>query len=545
MRKIKVNLPYPKNEPIKEYLKESEERQSIQKKLLEMSSEHIDIPIIIDGQEHRTGDVGKCVMPHNHQHTLGTYHNAGEKEINLAIESSLDAWNLWSNTPLQDRAEIFLRMAELLQGEYRDTVNAATMLNMSKNIFQAEIDAACELIDFWNFNVWFAKEINDHQPMCSPEGTKNTMQQRALEGFVFAITPFNFTSIAANLPTAPALMGNVSIWKPASSTVYPAYFLMKLFKEAGLPDGVINFIPGKGSKIGPAVLEHPKLAGIHFTGSTSVFQNMWKSIGSNINKYKSYPRIVGETGGKNFCIAHESADIDGLVTAMIRGAFEFQGQKCSALSRAYIPSSIWDDVKERYLKELSTVRMGDPSDFGNFINAVINKNAFDTISEYIEYAKNSDDAEIISGGGCDDSVGYFIEPTTILTTDPHFKTMEEEIFGPVLTVYIYDPDKWDETLKIVDKTSPYALTGAIFASDEGIINSASDALKHSSGNFYINDKPTGAVVGQQPFGGARASGTNDKAGSMFNLIRWVSQRTIKRTFNTPHNYRYPFLESDD
>ena len=545
MNEIKIDLPYPKNEPIREYLKGTEERESIQKKLVEMSSQKFDIPIIIDGQEYRTDDIGECVMPHNHQHVLGTYHNASEKEINLAIESSLDAWSEWSNTSLQDRAEIFLKMAKLLQNEYRDTVNAATMLNMSKNIFQAEIDAACELIDFWNFNVWFAKEINENQPMYSPEGTKNTMQHRSLEGFVFAVTPFNFTSIAANLPTAPALMGNVSIWKPASSTVYPAYFLMKLFKDAGLPDGVVNFVPGRGSKVGPAVLDHPKLAGIHFTGSTSVFQNMWKSVGGNINKYKSYPRIVGETGGKDFCIAHESADIDGLVTAMIRGSFEFQGQKCSALSRAYIPSSIWDEVKEKYLAELSTVKMGDPADFGNFINAVIDKNAFDTISEYIEYAKNAEDAEIISGGVCDDSVGYFIEPTTILTTNPNFKTMEEEIFGPVLTIYVYNPDQWEETLEIVDNTSPYALTGAIFASDESIIASGANTLKHSAGNFYINDKPTGAVVGQQPFGGARASGTNDKAGSMFNLVRWVSQRTIKRTFDTPQNYRYPFLESDD
>ena len=545
MNEIKIDLPYPKNEPIREYLKGTEERESIQKKLVEMSSQKFDIPIIIDGQEYRTDDIGECVMPHNHQHVLGTYHNASEKEINLAIESSLDAWSEWSNTSLQDRAEIFLKMAKLLQNEYRDTVNAATMLNMSKNIFQAEIDAACELIDFWNFNVWFAKEINENQPMYSPKGTKNTMQHRSLEGFVFAVTPFNFTSIAANLPTAPALMGNVSIWKPASSTVYPAYFLMKLFKDAGLPDGVVNFVPGRGSKVGPAVLDHPKLAGIHFTGSTSVFQNMWKSVGGNINKYKSYPRIVGETGGKDFCIAHESADIDGLVTAMIRGSFEFQGQKCSALSRAYIPSSIWDEVKEKYLAELSTVKMGDPADFGNFINAVIDKNAFDTISEYIEYAKNAEDAEIISGGVCDDSVGYFIEPTTILTTNPNFKTMEEEIFGPVLTIYVYNPDQWEETLEIVDNTSPYALTGAIFASDESIIASGANTLKHSAGNFYINDKPTGAVVGQQPFGGARASGTNDKAGSMFNLVRWVSQRTIKRTFDTPQNYRYPFLESDD
>ena len=433
-------------------------------------------------------------------------------------------------------------MAELLAGSYRDVINASTMLNMSKNAYQAEIDSACELIDFWNFNVHFARELYQHQPMYSPEGMKNTTEHRALEGFVFAVTPFNFTSIAGNLPTSPALMGNVALWKPASSAVYPAYFLMKLFKEAGLPDGVINFIPGSGSTVGPIVMRHPQLAGVHFTGSTAVFQNMWTTVGTNIKKYKSYPRIVGETGGKDFCIAHSSSDAKELATAMVRGAFEFQGQKCSALSRAYIPSTLWDDVKTKYLDQVAGIKMGDPEDFTNFMNAVIDKSAFNTITSFIDYAKNADDAEIISGGGYDDSTGYFIEPTTIVTTNPNFKTMEEEIFGPVLTIYIYDPRDWDKTLQLVDSTSPYSLTGAVFAKDRNAIRKASKVLTHSAGNFYINDKPTGAVVGQQPFGGGRASGTNDKAGSMFNLIRWVSQRTIKETYEPPKDYRYPFME---
>jgi 1-pyrroline-5-carboxylate dehydrogenase len=378
--------------------------------------------------------------------------------------------------------------------------------------------------------------------MYSPDGMRNSTEHRALEGFVFAVTPFNFTSIAGNLPTAPTLMGNVALWKPASSAVYPAYFLMRLFKEAGLPDGVINFIPGSGSTVGPMVMEHPALAGVHFTGSTAVFQNMWTTVGNNIENYISYPRIVGETGGKDFCIAHKTADVDGLATAMVRGAFEFQGQKCSALSRAYIPNTIWDGVKTKYLSQVATIKMGDPEDFTNFMNAVIDKSAFDTISGYIDYVKISEDADIISGGKYDDSTGYFIEPTTVVTTDPNFKTMEEEIFGPILTIYIYDPKDWDKTLKLVDSTSPYALTGAVFAKDREAIRQASKALNHSAGNFYINDKPTGAVVGQQPFGGGRASGTNDKAGSMFNLVRWVSQRTIKETYEPPKDYRYPFME---
>ena len=536
------SIPKPINEPIRNYEPGSPEKASLKEKLAELSQKEIEIPLIIGGQEIRTGDTGKCIMPHNHGHVLATFHQAGEKEVRQAIESAQVAWKQWSTTPLQERAAIFLKMAELLTGPYRDTINAATMLNMSKNVFQAEIDAACELIDFWNFNCWFAQELYNHQPMYSPEPTKNSMEHRSLEGFVFAVTPFNFTSIAANLPSAPALMGNVAIWKPASSTVYPAYFIMKLFKEAGLPDGVINFIPGRGSVVGPLVMDHPNLAGVHFTGSTSVFQNMWEHIGGNIKQYASYPRIVGETGGKDFCIAHESVNKEALVTAMVRGAYEFQGQKCSAMSRAYIPSSIWSDIEEKLLTEMATITMGDPSDFSNFMNAVIDKNAFDSIKEFIDDAANADDAEIIFGGKCDDSIGYFIEPTIIITKNPMFRTMCEEIFGPVLTIYIYDSSEWKETLKLVDSTSPYALTGCVMANDTHAIAEASGILKHAAGNFYINDKPTGAVVGQQPFGGSRASGTNDKAGSMFNLARWVSQRTIKENFDPPTDYRYPFME---
>ena len=536
------SIPKPINEPIRNYEPGSPEKASLKEKLAELSQKEIEIPLIIGGKEVRTGDTGKCIMPHNHGHVLATFHQAGEKEVRQAIESSQAAWKQWSTTPLQERAAIFLKMAELLTGPYRDTINAATMLNMSKNVFQAEIDAACELIDFWNFNCWFAQELYNHQPMYSPEPTKNSMEHRSLEGFVFAVTPFNFTSIAANLPSAPALMGNVAIWKPASSTVYPAYFIMKLFKEAGLPDGVINFIPGRGSVVGPLVMDHPNLAGVHFTGSTSVFQNMWEHIGGNIKQYASYPRIVGETGGKDFCIAHESVNKEALVTAMVRGAYEFQGQKCSAMSRAYIPSSIWSDIEENLLTEMATITMGDPSDFSNFMNAVIDKNAFDSIKEFIDDAARADDAEIIFGGKCDDSIGYFIEPTIIITKNPMFRTMCEEIFGPVLTIYIYDSSEWKETLKLVDSTSPYALTGCVMANDSHAIAEASGILKHAAGNFYINDKPTGAVVGQQPFGGSRASGTNDKAGSMFNLARWVSQRTIKENFDPPTDYRYPFME---
>ena len=537
-------IPIPVNEPIKDYGSDSPEKASLQAKADELSSQIIDIPLVIGGEEIRTGNTAQCIMPHDHEHVLANFHQAGEKEVDMAINASQEAWQSWSKKPLEERAEIYVKVADLLAGPWRDTINAATMLNMSKNVFQAEIDSACEMIDFFRFNPWYAQELASHQPMYSPEPTKNSVELRPLEGFVFAVSPFNFTSIGGNLPSAPALMGNVALWKPASSAVYPAHFIMQLFKEAGLPDGVINFIPGRGSQVGPNVMNSPLLAGVHFTGSTAVFQGMWKHIGENIQNYKTYPRIVGETGGKDFCLAHESVNKDALVTAMVRGAFEYQGQKCSAMSRAYIPTTIWDDVKEKYLAEVDSIKMGDPKDFTNFMNAVIDRSAFESISEFIDFAKNADDAEILTGGGYDDSKGFFIEPTTILTDNPKFRTMCEEIFGPVLTIYLYDPDNWKETLKLVDSTSDYALTGCVMSEDKDAVEEAKIALTHSAGNFYINDKPTGAVVGQQPFGGSRASGTNDKAGSMFNLVRWVSQRTIKENFAPPTDYRYPFMDED-
>ena len=532
------------NEPLKSYEPGSSERKSLQSKYDEMASQVIEIPIIIGGENIKTNKTETCVMPHDHQHILATYHKAEKDQAFQAIDIAMETWKIWSNTSLSDRVNIFRKAAELLQGPWRDTINAATMLNQSKNVYQAEIDSACELIDFFNFNAEFAENIYNNQPLISPEGTKNHLEYRALEGFVFAITPFNFTSIAGNLPTAPALMGNVILWKPASSAVLPCYYLMKMLEEAGLPPGVINFLPGSGSEIGKPVLCNSNLAGVHFTGSTKTFQHIWKTIGTQIDQYKTYPRIVGETGGKDFCLAHETADIDELVTAMIRGAFEFQGQKCSAMSRAYIPSTIWNKVKEKYLDELKTIKIGSPRNFSNFINAVIDKPAFDSIVSYIEFAKKSKDASILSGGGYDDSKGYFIQTTTILTTDPHFKTMEKEIFGPVLTIYIYNPKNWDHVIDLVNSTSPYALTGCIMGYEKKAMDEAKNRLIHSAGNFYINDKPTGAVVGQQPFGGSRASGTNDKAGSDLNLQRWVSVRTIKETFDTPIDYRYPFLQDD-
>ena len=532
------------NEPVKSYAAGSPERASLQAKYDEMAAQTIEIPLIIGGQEIHTGDTENCVMPHDHQHVLATYHKTGETEANLAIDTAMESWKFWSKTSLDKRTAIFRKAADLLAGPWRDTINAATMLNQSKNVFQAEIDAACELIDFFNFNAQYAEQIYTNQPLISPEGMHNSLEYRPLEGFVFAITPFNFTSIAGNLPSAPALVGNVALWKPASSAVYPCHFIMQMLKEAGLPDGVINFIPGSGGKVGDPVLKNENLAGVHFTGSTETFQHIWKTIGTKIDQYKTYPRIVGETGGKDFCLAHESADIDGLATAMIRGAFEFQGQKCSAMSRAYIPETIWEELKEKYLSELETVTVGSPRDFTNFMNAVIDKPAFDSITQYIDYAKNANEAEIISGGTYNDSEGYYIQPTTILTSDPYFKTMEEEIFGPVLTIYLYDPADWDSTIDLVDSTSQYGLTGCIMGKDKEAMAQAKDRLTHSAGNFYINDKPTGAVVGQQPFGGSRASGTNDKAGSELNLQRWISIRTVKETFNTPKDYRYPFLEKD-
>ena len=537
-------LPAPVNEPIFSYKPGSPERIELQAKYDELASKKLDIPLVIGGKEIRTGKTATCVVPHDHGHVLAEYHLAGKKEIEMAIAAAAKARESWAKMPWQDRAAIFRRAADLLSTSWRSTLNAATMLGQSKNAFQAEIDAACELIDFFNFNTNYMQEIYQEQPPYSPKGTWNQLEQRPLEGFVFAVTPFNFTSIAGNLPSAPAMMGNVVLWKPASSSVYSGWFLMKLFQEAGIPDGVINFVPGPGSVVGPMILAHPELAGIHFTGSTPVFQGMWKTVGDNIASYKTYPRIVGETGGKDFIIAHSSADSEAVAVALLRGAFEYQGQKCSAASRAYIPKNLWGRVEKKLLKDLATVKMGDARDFGNFMNAVIDRGAFRDITAYIDYAKKSKKAKIIAGGRYDDSKGFFIEPTVVVTTDPHFKLMEEEIFGPVLTLYVYPTGQWKQALELVDTTSPYALTGAVFARDRQAVLDAREALVNSAGNFYINDKPTGAVVGQQPFGGSRASGTNDKAGSHLNLLRWVTPRTVKENFLPPSDYRYPFLEED-
>jgi len=543
MSNAKFTLPQPINEPILSYAPGSPERQALKAALNKIAGEQIEIPLIIGGKEIRTGQTAQCVMPHDHQHVLAIYHQATAKEVAMAIEASQEAWKTWSIMPWYERAAIFKKAAALLAGPWRMTLNAATMLNQSKNVFQAEIDSACELIDFFNYNVKYMEMIYEQQPFSSP-GQWNRLEQRPLEGFIFAVTPFNFTSIAGNLPTSPAMMGNTVLWKPASSAVLAAYYLMKLFKAAGLPDGVINFIPGSGRNVGPNVLTNPLLAGVHFTGSTSVFQSMWKTIGENIAAYHGYPRIVGETGGKDFIFAHASADIDELNTAIIRGAFEYQGQKCSAASRSYIPKSLWPALQEKMLATIKTIKMGDVRDFRNLINAVIDKGAFETITGYIEYARNSTDAKIIAGGQYDSSKGYFIEPTVILTTNPHFKTIEEEIFGPVMTIYVYDDNQYTESLHLCNTTSPYALTGAVFARDRQAVIQADQILLHAAGNFYINDKPTGAVVGQQPFGGGRASGTNDKAGSMINLMRWVSPRATKELFVPPKDYRYPFMAEE-
>jgi len=533
-------VPEAENEPIYSYAPGTPERKGLIKAIDELKKQSFDIPMIIDGKEIRVGEPKKITAPHNHSLQLGQWYQGGQKEINDAIASAARAKKEWENMPFSERAAIFLKAADLLAGPYRYIVNAATMLGHSKNAFQAEIDAVCELADFFRFNVYFAEMIYDMQPE-DAKGIWDRSDYRPLEGFVFAVTPFNFVSIAGNLPSAPAIMGNVSLWKPASSVTYTAYFLMKIFKEAGLPDGVINMVTARGADIGELVLKHKDLAGIHFTGSTGVFHTMWKTVGANIAGYKSYPRIVGETGGKDFVFVHNSADIDTVATGLIRGAFEYQGQKCSAASRAYIPKSIWPKLKDRLMADIDSIKMGDVEDFGNFVNAIIDRPAYDSIVEYIDYAKQAGDAEFLCGGKYDDSKGFFIEPTIVLTTNPHFKLMEEEIFGPVLTVYIYDDDKYVETLEEANKTSIYALTGAIFATDRDAILKAGSILRHAAGNFYINDKPTGAVVGQQPFGGARASGTNDKAGSMLNMIRWTSPRTIKETFVPPKDYRYPFM----
>ncbi len=535
-----TKIPAPVSEPVLSYTPGTPEKKALKDQLKKMLGQEVEIPLIIGGKEVRTGDLADCRCPHDHRHLLGRYHKARAQEVDLAVAAAKAAWNDWSEMDWMSRAAVFLRAAELLATKYRSVLNAATMLGQSKTVHQAEIDSACELIDFYRFNPFYVTQIYAQQPDSAP-GTWNYLEYRALEGFVFAVTPFNFTSIAGNLPTSPALMGNAVLWKPASSAVYSAYFLTLLWKEAGLPDGVINFIPGSGRFVGDPVLEKPDLAGVHFTGSTAVFQGMWKTIGANIMKYRTYPRIVGETGGKDFVFVHASADVDVVVTALIRGAFEYQGQKCSAASRAYIPDSLWPAVKTRLLDELRTIKMGDITDFSNFMGAVIDEAAFLNIAGYIEYAKKSGEAEIINGGGYDKSKGYFIEPTVVKVTDPKHKLMEEEIFGPVLTVYVYPAAEFAETLHLCDSTSPYALTGCIIAEDRKAILETMAALRHAAGNFYINDKPTGAVVGQQPFGGARGSGTNDKAGSYLNLLRWTSARAIKENLNPPRNYRYPFL----
>ena len=530
----------PANEPVLSYGPSSDERRLLKAKIEDLRLRRVEIPLVIGGSEVQTGQTGDCRPPHDHAHHLGVYHKAGAKEVDAAIESALAARKSWAKTAWEDRLAIFLKAADLLAGPHRQLLNAATMLAQSKNAFQAEIDSACEMIDFFRFNSYYATQIYGEQP-ASAAGVWNRVSYRPLEGFVLAVTPFNFTSIAGNLPTAPAMLGNVVLWKPASSAVYSAWFLMELLREAGLPDGVINFLPGGGAEVGPAALASEHLAGVHFTGSTGVFQQMWGTIGANIAQYRGYPRIVGETGGKNFIFVHESADIAATVTAIVRGAFEYQGQKCSAASRAYVPRSVWPELRDRLLGQIGELTVGPVEDFTNFVNAVIDRQAFESIRDYIEFARGSDDAEILVGGGCDDSEGYFIQPTVILAATPDFRTMTEEIFGPVLTVYVYDPARYAETLELCDRTSPYALTGSILARDRQAIAQAADALIDAAGNFYVNDKPTGAVVGQQPFGGSRASGTNDKAGSMLNLLRWVSPRTIKETFVPPTDFRYPFM----
>ncbi len=536
------HAPPPVNEPVLSYAPGTAERAALKAELSRLASSELDIPLIIAGKEVRTGKQGSAVMPHAHAHVLGRHHMAGPAEVQAAIRAAVDAQHDWARMSQGARAAIFLKAAELLAGKYRPILNAATMLGQSKTAHQAEIDAACELIDFFRFNVHFAERILAEQPRSGP-GMWNQVDARPLEGFVFAVTPFNFTSIAGNLPTAPAILGNTAVWKPASTAVYSAHFIMQLLLEAGLPPGVINLVYGSGGQVGNAVLESPHLAGVHFTGSTGVFQGMWKSIGERIGSYRTYPRLVGETGGKDFIFAHESADRQALAVAIVRGAFEFQGQKCSAASRVYLPSSIADDVRERVVAMIRELSVGDIRDFSNFMGAVIDQSAYRDHVGYIEHARG-DGSKILAGGSYDDKVGYFIQPTLVETPDPKSRLMREEIFGPVLTWYVYDAGKLDDALSLCDETSPYALTGAVFAQDRAFVSKASERLRNAAGNFYVNDKPTGAVVGQQPFGGARASGTNDKAGSLWNLIRWISPRTIKETFAPPTSWRYPFLAKD-
>ena len=532
------NVPTPVNEPPRAYVVGSRERDEIKARLATMSDERIDIPIIIGGREIRTGRRIQAVMPHDHHHVLADAHQATESEVQQAIDAALAARHDWAAWPWEDRAAVFLKAAELLTTTWRSTLNAATMLGQSKTVFQAEIDAACELIDFWRYNAAYAQELYSEQPV-SDHSMWNQLEYRGLEGFVYAITPFNFTAIGGNLPTAPALMGCTVVWKPASTAVLSAYYIYRLLEEAGLPPGVINFVPGDAVMISNALLAHRDLAGVHFTGSTGVFNSMWQTIAGALSAYRGYPRIVGETGGKDFIIAHPSADPQALAVAIVRGAFEYQGQKCSAASRIYVAKSIWPEVRDRVIAMIGELPMGDPRDFRNFMGAVIDRKAFDKIRGYVEDARQQ--AKVLAGGTTDDRVGYFIAPTLVETDDPGYRLLREEIFGPVVTAYAFDDSRWLETLSLVDSTSPYALTGAVFARDRAALREAGTALRYAAGNYYVNDKPTGAVVGQQPFGGARASGTNDKAGSKLNLVRWVNARTVKETFSPPHDYRYPFM----
>ncbi len=527
----------PANEPVNPYSEGSPDRIALEKEIERQSNTHIEIPLIIAGKEIRTGNTGKVVMPHNHQHVLATYHKATEKEVQMAIDAALQAHKQWAVMSWVERVSITLKVAELLSKKHRFLINAATMVGQGKNAFQAEIDAVCETIDFIRFNAHYVSEIYNDQPH-SEIGNLNRIEYRPLEGFVFAVSPFNFTAIASNLVLAPAVVGNTVVWKPSTTSLLSNYYLMKIFKEAGLPDGVINFIPGSGNMIGNISLNHKDLAGVHFTGGTNTFNQIWKTVANNVEQFKSYPRLVGETGGKDFVFVHPSADVDEVATALVRGAFEYQGQKCSAASRAYVPVSLWDSIKRRIDRNMKLIQKGDPKDFCNFVNAVIDEKAYNRIMGYIEKARSSSEADIIFGGKGDKSTGYFIDPTVILTTDPHFITMEEEIFGPVLTIYLYEDNDFEKTLELCDQTSPYALTGSIFSKDRYATVQACATLRYSAGNFYFNDKPTGAVVGQQPFGGSRQSGTNDKAGSYLNLLRWINPRTIKETFLPPTDFRY-------
>jgi 1-pyrroline-5-carboxylate dehydrogenase len=534
--------PPVENEPVRSYAPGSPERAELQHRLAELQSERIEIPCVIGGKEVRTQESFDVVMPHRKAHVLAVVHEGGAAEVEQAIAAGAAAWHDWSRTPWEERAGIFLRAAELLAGPWRSTLNAATMLGQSKTVHQAEIDAACELTDFYRFNVRYMTRIYEEQPLSAP-GTWNRMEYRPLEGFVFAVTPFNFTAIGGNLPASPALMGNTVVWKPASTAAYSAHFLMQLLRAAGLPDGVINLVYGHGAAIGDPALASPDLAGVHFTGSTAVFHSMWRTIGGNIDRYRGYPRIVGETGGKDFIVAHPSADPEALVTAVVRGSFEYQGQKCSAVSRIYVPDSLWKEVRDDLADLVGQIKVGDVSNFENFMGAVIDESAFATHRDAIDEAGGSG-RRVVAGGTYDDAEGYFVRPTVIETTDPSDRLLREELFGPIVTAYVYPDSKWSDTLDLVDSTSPYGLTGAVFSRDPRAVEEAAERLQHAAGNFYVNDKPTGAVVGQQPFGGGRASGTNDKAGSMWNLIRWVSPRTIKETFHPPTDYRYPFLGSD-